>query len=119
MRVARFALVAVALVGVSVALLDAPAALARGAGAAAGGTAGGGTGGAAAGGGGTGAGGAGAGSNPNVAAMVIPTLPPDRHPPRVVRQVSDPQGGSCFKQEALFDRYGNTVVNMHGAECYE
>lgn len=63
--------------------------------------------------GGGGAGGAGAGVITSSLSVGAPIRGPKPRPhPPVVRAWS-----SCYKQDYLYDRYGNKVVNFHGAEC--
>jgi hypothetical protein len=104
MRIVRFALIAAAIVGVSISASD--AAFARGNGASGGGSSGG------------SAGGAGAGSNPNLAA---PAQTNGRGDPRRFVKAQTPRlsGASCYKQQPLFDRYGFAVVDLHSVDCFE
>jgi hypothetical protein len=113
MRALRFALVA-ALISVSV--LESSDAFA---GSAAGGTGGGAAGAGASGGTGGGGGGGGGGVAPFRALSVVIDKQQTRPHPYEHRQTSPAWTfSSCFKQDELYDRYGNPVVNLHGVACY-
>ena len=100
MRALRFAVIAAM---ISISAVESSDAFARAAGGAAGGGAA----------GGGGAGGAGAGVITSSLSVGAPIRGPKPRPhPPVVRAWS-----SCYKQDYLYDRYGNKVVNFHGAEC--
>ena len=101
-RTLRFSIVA-ALISVSV--VESSDAFARAAG---------GAGGAA----GAGSGGAGGGGGAGAFTSQLSVINPIRGPiPRFVRPAVR-HSGSCYKEEYLYDRFGDAVVNLHGSECF-
>ena len=115
MRALRFAVIA-ALISVSV--VEGTDAFARSAGNGGAGAAGG-TGGAAGGASGGTSGGGGGATHGVVADFATVANPPARGPtPRIVLPLPKHVYGSCYKEDHLYDRYGDPVVNLRGLDCF-